>query len=54
MPVRYGFVVATVMLRSTPAFAAEGVKISDLVVAAPLSEPQATTNLNAVRAFCDF
>jgi predicted ester cyclase len=54
MPVRCGFVVAIIVLLSTPAFAAEGVKISDLVVAAPLSEPQATTNLNAVRAFYDF
>ncbi len=54
MPVRYGFVLAMVMLLSTPAFTAKGVKISDLVVAAPLNEPQATTSLNAVRAFYDF
>jgi hypothetical protein len=54
MPVRYVFVVAIIALLSTPVFSAEGVKIGDLVVAAPLSEPQATINLNAVRAFYDF
>ena len=54
MPVRYVFVVAIIALLSTPVFSAEGVKIGDLVVAAPLSEPQATINLNAVRTFYDF
>lgn len=54
MPVRYGFVVAIIALLSTSVFSAEGVKIGDLVVATPLSEPQATINLNAVRTFYDF
>jgi hypothetical protein len=54
MQVRCGFVLAIIVLLSTQAFTADGVKISDLVVAASLNEPQATTSLNAVRAFYDF
>jgi hypothetical protein len=54
MPGRTSPVVATlVALMSTPALA-EGVKIDDLVVASPLGDAQAATNLNAVRAFYDF
>jgi predicted ester cyclase len=54
MPGRTSPVVATlVALMSAPALA-EGVKIDDLVVASPLGDAQAATNLNAVRAFYDF
>ncbi|HEX9468572.1 MAG TPA: ester cyclase [Bradyrhizobium sp.] len=55
MPGRTSPVVATlVALMCTPALAAEGVKIDDLVVASPLGDAQAATNLKAVRAFYDF
>jgi predicted ester cyclase len=39
---------------AAPAFAAEGVKINDLVVAAPISDAQREATLKAVRAFYDF
>src|SRR5258708_4100347 len=55
IPGRTSPVVATlVALMSMPALAAEGVKIDDLVVASPLGDAQAATNLKAVRAFYDF
>ena len=49
-----GVLAAIAVLTGTPAFAADGVKINDLVVASPLNEPQTTAALNAVRAFYDF
>src|SRR5260221_1092099 len=39
---------------STPAFAADGVKINDLVVAASMPEAQREATMKAVRAFYDF
>jgi predicted ester cyclase len=39
---------------STPAFAADSVKINDLVVAAPISDAQREATMKAVRAFYDF
>src|SRR3984893_1284549 len=39
---------------STPAFAAEGVKINDLVVAASIPDVQREATMKAVRAFYDF
>jgi predicted ester cyclase len=39
---------------STPAFAADSVKINDLVVAAPIPDTQRDTTMKAVRAFYDF
>src|ERR1700737_2013069 len=39
---------------STPAFAADSVKINDLVVAAPIPDAQREATMKAVRAFYDF
>jgi predicted ester cyclase len=39
---------------STPALAAESVRINDLVIAAPISDTQREATLKAVRAFYDF
>jgi predicted ester cyclase len=39
---------------SAPAFADDGVKINDLVVAAPLPDAQREVTIRAVRAFYDF
>jgi predicted ester cyclase len=39
---------------STPAFAADSVKINDLVVAASISDAQREATMKAVRAFYDF
>ncbi|MDB5637040.1 MAG: putative lipoprotein [Bradyrhizobium sp.] len=39
---------------SAPAFADDGVKINDLVVAAPLPDAQREATMKAVRAFYDF
>src|SRR5882757_7088541 len=47
-------VAALTLLLSTPAFAADGVKINDLVVAAPTPDAQREATLKAVRAFYDF
>ena len=47
--------VATLMLSlSTPALAAESIKINDLVVAATIPEAQREATLKAVRVFYDF
>jgi hypothetical protein len=39
---------------STPTFAADGVKINDLVVAAPVPDARREATMKAVRAFYDF
>ena len=39
---------------STPALAADSVKINDLVVAAPIPDTQREATMKAVRAFYDF
>ena len=39
---------------STPTFAADGVKINDLVVAAPVPDARREATIKAVRAFYDF
>jgi predicted ester cyclase len=46
--------VALTLLLSTPAFAADCVKINDLVVAAPIPVAQREATMKAVRAFYDF
>jgi predicted ester cyclase len=45
---------ALTFLVSTPAFAADGVKINDLVVAASIPVAQREATMKAVRAFYDF
>src|SRR5713226_9382452 len=47
-------VAALTFSLSTPAFAADGVKINDLVVAASIPDAQREATLKAVRAFYDF
>jgi predicted ester cyclase len=47
-------VAALTLSLSTPAFAADSVRINDLVVAAPLSDAQREAAIKAVRAFYDF
>src|ERR1700704_4002234 len=48
------FVAALTLSLSTPAFAADIVKINDLVVAAPIPDTQREATIKAVRAFYDF
>src|SRR3981189_853475 len=45
---------ALVLRLATPAFAADSVKINDLVVAVPIPDAQREATLKAVRAFYDF
>ena len=47
-------VIALTLSLSTPTFAADGIKINDLVVAAPIPDAQREATLKAVRAFYDF
>jgi predicted ester cyclase len=47
-------VAALTLSLSAPAFAADSVKINDLVVAAPISDAQRDATMKAVRAFYDF
>src|SRR5712692_9015350 len=47
-------VAALTFSLSTPAFAADGVKIDDLVVAASIPDAQREATLKAVRAFYEF
>jgi predicted ester cyclase len=47
-------VAALTFSLSTPAFAADGVKINDLVIAAPMPDAQREATMKAVRAFYDF
>jgi predicted ester cyclase len=49
-----GLVAALTLLLSTPAFAADGVQINDLVIAAPMPDAQREATMKAVRAFYDF
>ena len=49
-----GIFTALMLLLSTPVFAADGVKINDLVVAVPIPDAQREATLKAVRAFYDF
>jgi predicted ester cyclase len=46
--------VALTLLLSTPVFAAESIKINDLVVAAAIPDAQRDATMKAVRAFYDF
>src|SRR6202158_3157059 len=46
--------VALTLSLSTPAFAAESIKINDLVVAAAIPDAQRDATMKAVRAFYDF
>src|ERR1700676_4867424 len=52
----HGIQLATALMLwlSTPAFAADSVKINDLVVAVPIPDAQREAALKAVRAFYDF
>ena len=47
-------VAALTFSLSTPAFAADGVKINDLVVAASIPDTQREATIKAIRAFYDF
>jgi predicted ester cyclase len=47
-------VTALTLLLSTPALAADGVRINDLVVATPIPDVQREATMKAVRAFYDF
>jgi predicted ester cyclase len=47
-------VAALTLSLSTPAFAADGVKINDLVVAASIPDAQREATIKAIRAFYDF
>jgi predicted ester cyclase len=49
-----GLVAALTLSLSAPAFAADSVKINDLVVAAPIPDAQREATMKAVRAFYDF
>ena len=49
-----GLVAALTLSLSTPAFAAESIKINDLVVAAAIPDAQRDATMKAVRAFYDF
>ena len=49
-----GIVTALALSMSTAAFAADGVKINDLVVATPIPVSQREATMKAVRAFYDF
>jgi predicted ester cyclase len=49
-----GLLAALTLLLSTPAIAADSVKINDLVVAMPIPDAQREANMRAVRAFYDF
>ena len=49
-----GIFTALALLLSTPAFAADGVKINELVVAAPIPDARREATIKAVRAFYDF
>jgi predicted ester cyclase len=49
-----GLVAALMLSLSTPAFAADGVEINDLVIAAPMPDAQREATVKAVRAFYDF
>jgi predicted ester cyclase len=48
------FVAALALALSTPAFAADGVKINDLVVATSIPDAQREATMKAVREFYDF
>ena len=45
---------ALALLLSTPAFAADGVKVNELVIAAPIPDAQRDATINAARAFYHF
>jgi predicted ester cyclase len=49
-----GLVAALTLLLCMPAFAADGVQINDLVIAAPMPDAQREATVKAVRAFYDF
>src|SRR5258706_15890299 len=45
---------AVAVLQSTPSFAADGVKVNELVIAAPIPDAQRDATIHAARAFYDF
>ena len=49
-----GIFTALALLLSTPAFAADGVKVNELVIAAAISDAQRDATIHAARAFYDF
>ena len=51
---KFGIIAALALLLSTPAFAADGVKINEVVVAASIPDAQRDASINAARAFYDF
>ena len=54
MPRGTELLTALALSLATPAFAADSVKINDLVVAVPIPDAQREAALKAVRAFYDF
>jgi predicted ester cyclase len=46
--------VVALTLSLTPAFAADGIKINDLIIAVPILDTQRDATMKAVRAFYDF
>jgi predicted ester cyclase len=51
---KFGIFTALALVLSTPAFAADGVKINELVIAAPIPDAQRDATIYAARAFYDF
>ena len=49
-----GIFAALALLLSTPAFAADGVKVNELVIAAPIPDAQRDATIHAARAFYEF
>jgi predicted ester cyclase len=49
-----GLLAALVLLQSAPTFAADGVKIDDLIIASTISDGQRGETLKSVRAFYEF
>src|SRR5258705_8901400 len=51
---KLGIFTALALLLSTPAFAADGAKVNELVIAAPIPDAQRDATIHAARAFYDF
>jgi predicted ester cyclase len=49
-----GSLAALALSLSTPAFAADGLKVNELVIAAPIPDAQRDATIHAARAFYDF
>jgi predicted ester cyclase len=49
-----GIFAALALLLSTPAFAADGVRVNELIIATPIPDTQRDATIHAARAFYDF